>query len=43
MGNCLINRLQWKVVEILPLHIIRNDFDSLEPTLRHAVVHAFHS
>lgn len=43
MGNCLINRLQWEVVEILPVDIIRYDFDSLDATLRRAVVHASHS
>lgn len=41
MGSDLINKLQWIVVEILALDIIRNDFDSLDPTQRHTVVHAF--
>lgn len=40
MENCLISRLQWKVVEILTLDTIRTDFDSFDPTLRHGVVHA---
>lgn len=36
-----INKLQWIVVEILALDVIRNDSDSLDPTLRNTVVHAF--